>query len=391
MAAPPAAAPAEAGKAPDVVIENEDPTTIFEILQRIGEGSYGAVYKALDKRDGSMVAVKALAIDTADANTLQKEIHILQTCASPHIVNYKGSYVKDNDLWIVMEYCLCSMADIMEMCQRTLKEAELQVVMKMALHGLEYLHKTKIIHRDVKAGNLLLTASGDVKLADFGVSAELVQTLAKRATMIGSPYWMAPEILKQMKYESKVDVWSLGITAYELVTSRPPYSELPYMKAIFLIPKNDSPVLPAPHATAFSAECHDFIAKCLIKEPAQRPSAADLLNHPWIVKAGDKKVVVKLLEETMPKIDAAREAPPAPAAGAAAAAQGNGSAEGKHNVKSGPIKPSGTLTKALEANQAKLKAEAEREAAAKAAAAASKAGGAAGAGGGGTLKKPVNS
>ncbi len=94
------------------------------------------MYKALDKRDGSMVAVKALAIDTADANTLQKEIHILQTCASPHIVNYKGSYVKDNDLWIVMEYCLCSMADIMEVCGRTLKEAELAVVMKMALQGM---------------------------------------------------------------------------------------------------------------------------------------------------------------------------------------------------------------------------------------------------------------
>jgi len=332
---------ADANAKTDVTIENEDPTLLFDIVQRIGEGSYGAVYKALDKRDGSMVAVKALAIDTADANTLQKEIHILQSCSSSFVVRYRGSYVKDNDLWIVMEYCLCSMADIMETCGRTLKEPELAVCMRMALEGLIYLHKTKIIHRDVKAGNLLITAAGDIKLADFGVSAELTQTLAKRMTMIGSPYWMAPEILKQMKYDPKVDIWSLGITAYELITSRPPHSELPYMKAIFLIPKNDSPSIPETHAKMYSADCHDFIKQCLQKEPAQRPTAQQLMEHPFIKKSGDKRIIVQLLDECMPKIDANRDNPqPTPAAA------GSGSADGKQH--SGPIK-TGTMPKAMAA------------------------------------------
>lgn len=188
-------------------ISSEDPLTRFEFIAKVGEGSYGAVYKALDKSDSMIVAVKILNLQHEDSNIadLQKEINILKQCTSPYIVAYKGSFVKESNLWIVMEYCGAgSLSDLMAICGITLTESQISAVVKQCLNGLAYLHSIKKIHRDIKSGNLLLTHEGECKLADFGVSAELTTTLAKRATMIGTPYFMAPEVLQQSHYDAKV-------------------------------------------------------------------------------------------------------------------------------------------------------------------------------------------
>jgi serine/threonine protein kinase len=168
--------------------------------------SYGAVYKAIDRRDGMVVAIKVLKLhEDEDTSDLLKEISILRECKNQYIVSYKGTFECGEDLWIVMEYCGAgSLADLMAICGTLLDEAQIAAIMRMALVGLDYLHKSNKIHRDIKSGNLLLNHDGECKLADFGVSAELTSTMAKRKTVIGTPYWMAPEVLKSIDYDGKV-------------------------------------------------------------------------------------------------------------------------------------------------------------------------------------------
>ena len=267
-----------------VKTSNLDPEEIFDINAKLGEGSYGAVFKAVDKRDGKTVAIKVLSFDSDDVADLQKEINILKECKSPYIVAYKGSFEKKGRLWIAMEYCGAgAICDLMAICETTLDEKLIAICMKHSLMGLDYLHKKKI-HRDIKAANILLNHAGDCKLADFGVSKELVNTLAKSKTVIGTPYWMAPEVFteKRAGYDAKADIWSLGITAIECAVGEPPHSDVHPMRAIFLIPKCPPPTLGPGN---WSADFKDFVAKCLIKDPKARPSAAALLGHPFITGA----------------------------------------------------------------------------------------------------------
>lgn len=276
----------------------------FFIFPQVGEGSYGAVYKALDRTDGMVVAVKVLDIaqDEAASADLVKEINILKQCNSKYIVAYRGSYIKDGKLWIAMEFCGAgSLSDLMAICDVVLSEDQIAAVMQQCLEGLTYLHANKKIHRDIKSGNILLTHAGECKLADFGVSAELTNTLAKRATMIGTPYFMAPEVLEQSQYDAKADIWSLAITAYELAIGQPPHADVHPMRAIFLIPNSEPPTLPEPHR--FSKEFNSFLAACLKKDPAQRPSAKDLLAHPFITKSKGQREVVRLLDACREAID----------------------------------------------------------------------------------------
>lgn len=290
-----------------IEISTEDPTETFEILAKLGEGSYGSVFKALDKRDNKIVAIKVLEVENEDSSDLRKEIHFLKDCHSEFIVAYKGSYAKDNHIWIVMEYCGAgSLCDLMAICERTLKEEQIASVMKMSLQGLAYLHSCKKIHRDIKSGNVLLTHAGDCKLADFGVSAQLTSTLNKRKTVIGTPYWMAPEVLQSAEYDGKADIWSLGITAIELAVGEPPLSNVHPMRAIFLIPTSEPPTLPDPDD--WSDDFNSFLKACLQKDPARRPSADTLIKtHPFILKAKGKQVVAALVEECMAEIDEYRE------------------------------------------------------------------------------------
>ena len=187
-------------------------------------------------------------------------------------------------------------------CERTLSEDQIACIMRMALQGLAYLHSARKIHRDIKSGNILLNHDGDAKLADFGVSAELATTMSKRKTVIGTPYWMAPEVLQSQEYNGKADIWSLAITAIELACGEPPHSNVHPMRAIFMIPNSEPPTLPDPQH--WSPTFHDFIAQCSQKNPDRRPSASELLErHPFITGAKGKAIIAQLVDECMAEIE----------------------------------------------------------------------------------------
>ena len=265
------------------------------------------MFKALDKRDGGIVAIKVLEVENEDTVELMKEINILKECSSDYIVRYKGSYEHDGNIWIAMEYCAAgSLCDLMAITERTLNEQQIAIVMQQSLRGLHYLHSAKKIHRDIKSGNILLNHDGDCKLADFGVSAELATTVSKRKTVIGTPYWMAPEVLQSQEYNGKADIWSLAITAIELAVGEPPHSNVHPMRAIFMIPNSDPPTLPEPER--WSPDFHSFIEACCRKNPEKRPSAAELLEtHPFVRRAVDKRVIASLVDECMAEIEEYRQ------------------------------------------------------------------------------------
>jgi serine/threonine protein kinase len=264
------------------------------MLEKLGEGSYGSVWKAMHIQSGIVVAIKRVGIDN-DLEDIMKEIDFMKGCRSPYIVRYFGSYLKDNELWIVMEFCGAgSVCDMMKICDNTLSEEQIAVVCKDVLYGLAYLHGLRKIHRDIKAGNILLNINGASKLADFGVSGQLSDTMAKRQTVIGTPFWMAPEVIQEVGYDIKADIWSLGITCIEMAESKPPYSNIHPMRAIFMIPSKPPPRL-TDH-DKWSKDFHDFIFKTLTKSPEQRATAEELLQHPFITKSKTRVILQPLLD-----------------------------------------------------------------------------------------------
>jgi len=260
---------------------DKDPEKIFELKKKLGRGKYGQVYKAYNKKESRIVALKIMPVTDEEKESTQTEIKILQECKSPYIIGYYGSYLKDDFLWLEMEYCdQGSAADLMRKNDHPFTEKEIARYVKQMLLGLEYLHTQKKIHRDIKAANVMFNSHGEAKLGDFGVSARLDSTLAQRKTFIGTPYWMAPEILMEMGYDRKVDIWSLGITCIEMAEMKPPFFNRDPMHVMFCIVKNASPTLTEPEK--YSPEFNDFISKCLQKEPEDRLTAPELIKHPFI-------------------------------------------------------------------------------------------------------------
>ncbi|XP_026645590.1 serine/threonine-protein kinase 3 isoform X2 [Microtus ochrogaster] len=218
----------------------KQPEEVFDVLEKLGEGSYGSVFKAIHKESGQVVAIKQVPVES-DLQEIIKEISIMQQCDSPYVVKYYGSYFKNTDLWIVMEYCGAgSVSDIIRLRNKTLTEDEIATILKSTLKGLEYLHFMRKIHRDIKAGNILLNTEGHAKLADFGVAGQLTDTMAKRNTVIGTPFWMAPEVIQEIGYNCVADIWSLGITSIEMAEGKPPYADIHPMRHPFI--KNAKPV-----------------------------------------------------------------------------------------------------------------------------------------------------
>ncbi|XP_072803338.1 serine/threonine-protein kinase 10 [Vicugna pacos] len=284
-----------------------DPNEVWEIVGELGDGAFGKVYKAKNKETGDLAAAKV--IETKSEEELEDyivEIEILATCDHPYIVKLLGAYYYDGKLWIMIEFCPGGAVDaIMLELDRGLTEPQIQVVCRQMLEALTFLHGKRIIHRDLKAGNVLMTLEGDIRLADFGVSAKNLKTLQKRDSFIGTPYWMAPEVvmcetMKDTPYDYKADIWSLGITLIEMAQIEPPHHELNPMRVLLKIAKSDPPTLLTP--SKWSAEFRDFLKTALDKNPETRPSAAQLLEHPFVSSVTSNKALRELVAEAKAEV-----------------------------------------------------------------------------------------
>eukprot|EP01084_Bolivina_argentea_P222795 377075_1 len=245
----------------------------------------------------------------SEVGSLEQEVAIMKKCKCPYIVNFRGAWLKDDNIWIAMEYCGGGgVLDIMRALKISLTEEQIAVIIRETLKALEYVHKQKLIHRDIKAGNILLNHKGQCKLADFGVSYICDATMDKAKTILGTPYWMAPEVVKDDKYDSKADIWSLGITVIEMACGKPPYANEPPLKVLLKVPTAKPPTLPDDIVDEFSQNMKDFISSCLIKDYPQRPSANELLQHVWIKNAKGLRITQELVLKALPQLEKQRDA-----------------------------------------------------------------------------------
>jgi len=295
------------------------PEDLFILEECLGEGTYGTVWTGTEKSTQRTCAVKVVMIDD-DLDEIKQEIDIMRDSKSPYIVKFYGCYWgtkklrEEQKIWMIMEHCVAgSINDLMYVCDTVLNKAQIQSAVAGICLGLAYLHDNLyVIHRDIKAGNVLLTHDGYVRLADFGVSARLNGPSGRTSTAIGAPFWMAPEVIEEKQYTCNADVWSMGITAIELAESRPPLSDINPMQALFEIPKRDPPTMQKPKKWPDSM--NNFIKVCLNKEPKSRPTSRKMLSHDFIAKvvqkiekAGGKSVIMeKLVASSLKQIEAAR-------------------------------------------------------------------------------------
>ncbi|XP_069566741.1 TRAF2 and NCK interacting kinase a isoform X5 [Brachyistius frenatus] len=270
-----------------------DPAGIFELVELVGNGTYGQVYKGRHVKTGQLAAIKVMDVTGDEEEEIKAEINMLKKYSHHrNIATYYGAFVKknppgiDDQLWLVMEFCGAgSVTDLIKNTKgNSLKEEWTAYICREILRGLTHLHQHKVIHRDIKGQNVLLTENAEVKLVDFGVSAQLDRTVGRRNTFIGTPYWMAPEVIAcdenpEATYDFKSDLWSLGITAIEMAEGAPPLCDMHPMRALFLIPRNPAPRL---KSKKWSKKFQSFIESCLVKSHSQRPSTEQLLKHPFI-------------------------------------------------------------------------------------------------------------
>ncbi|PAA46206.1 hypothetical protein BOX15_Mlig012107g3 [Macrostomum lignano] len=285
-----------------------EPHGLFDLIEVVGHGTYGQVYKGRNRQNGKLVAIKVMAVSRDDEEEIKLEINVLKKFSNHrNIATYYGAFVrkmpagKDDHLWLVMEFCGAgSITDLVKSAKgQSLKEEWIAYLCREILRGLKHLHDNKVIHRDIKGQNVLLTDDAEVKLVDFGVSAQLDKTVGRRNTFIGTPYWMSPEVIvceenADATYDNRSDLWSLGITAIEMAEGRPPLCELHPMRALFLIPRNPPPKL---HSRKWSSRFQSFVEQSLIKNYRQRPFTDALLTHPFIKNMPSERNIKNQIKE----------------------------------------------------------------------------------------------
>ncbi|XP_056665244.1 nik-related protein kinase isoform X2 [Monodelphis domestica] len=285
-----------------------DPAGIFELVQVVGNGTYGQVYKGRHVKTGQLAAVKVMSVTEDEEEEIKMEINMLKKYSHHrNIATYYGAFIKknlsghDDQLWLVMEYCGAgSVTDLVKKTKgNSFKEDWISYICREVLRGLSHLHMHHVIHRDIKGQNVLLTENAEVKLVDFGVSAQLDRTAGRRNTFIGTPYWMAPEVIAcdenpDSTYDYRSDLWSLGITAMEMAEGAPPLCDMHPMRALFLIPRNPPPKL---KSRKWSKKFLNFIENCLVKNYIHRPSTEALLRHSFIRDLPNERQVRIMLKD----------------------------------------------------------------------------------------------
>eukprot|EP00736_Rhodelphis_marinus_P010930 Rmarinus@m.17798 len=277
-----------------VRVKKANPRDVYRDMKKIGEGSSGLVYCATDK-DGKTIAVKRIQTPSrADLTAVENEIALMTLSQHKNVVRYYDTFYFDHALWIALEYmdggCLTDVLTAM-----TLDEKQISFVCRELLLALEFLHQNNRIHRDIKSDNLLMNQNGDLKVADFGYAVQLTQETAKRTSVVGTPYWMAPELIRGQEYDPKVDIWSLGILAIECAEGEPPLMDEPPLRALYLITTSPPPKLK--EKGKWSDNFHDFLQKCLGSEAKDRSTAAELLQHPFIKNSGSADDLARAIQQ----------------------------------------------------------------------------------------------